>query len=199
MLSPVTDVQGSAADADDGRGRLDRNRALVAQLAADILQRTLRQFGQHMAAVGSGIVDEFVDHQAGIRRDIERAPVQKQKLHGSGGRGVDAFFVHDARADGEHRGRAAGRRTFCRRIDRGRGADLLRHGRRRHGENGRERQDDGFEFPNHGSPQIRSPQNLIKGPALTDRSRYENAATFDVAFRYCSSEANMNWRQIGTS
>jgi hypothetical protein len=25
------------------------------------LQRTLRQFGQHMAAVGSGIVDEFVD------------------------------------------------------------------------------------------------------------------------------------------
>ena len=53
----------TAANADDGGGRLNRDRALVAELAADILQCALRQFGQHVAALGSGIVDELVDHQ----------------------------------------------------------------------------------------------------------------------------------------
>lgn len=42
-------------------------------------------------------------------------------------------------------------------------------------------------------------QNLINGPALIAKSRYENAATFDVAFRYCSSDPKTSFRQIGTS
>src|SRR5262249_51407741 len=49
-------------------------------------------------------------------------------------------------------------------------------------------------FPSHCSP-----QNRINGPALIDRSRYENAATLEAAFRYCSSEPIANWRQIGTA
>src|SRR5215472_7150325 len=68
----------AAADADDGCRRLHRDRALMAELAADILQRALRQFGQHVAAIGSGIVDELVDHQTGIRRNTQGAFVEKQ-------------------------------------------------------------------------------------------------------------------------
>jgi len=116
----------AAADADDGCRRLHRDRALMAELAADILQRALRQFGQHVAAIGSGIVDELVDHQTGIRRNTQGAFVEKQKLYGAGRRGVNAFLVQHARADGERGGRAAGRCGLATGIDRGRGADLLR-------------------------------------------------------------------------
>jgi len=103
----------AAADADDGCRRLHRDRALMAELAADILQRALRQFGQHVAAIGSGIVDQLVDHQTGIRRNTQGAFVEKQKLYGAGRRGVNAFLVQHARADGERGGRAAGRRGLA--------------------------------------------------------------------------------------
>ena len=115
----------------------------MAELAANILQRALRQFGQHVAAIGGGIVDKLVDHQARIRRNAQRAFIEKQKLHGTGRRGVDALLVQHARTHREGGGRAAGRRAFGTGIDRGCGADLLRQSRRQagrgRGDSGRER------------------------------------------------------------
>ena len=50
---------------------------LMAELAANILQRALGQLGKHVAAARRRIVDELVDHQARVRRDIQRAFVEK--------------------------------------------------------------------------------------------------------------------------
>ena len=92
-----------------------------------------------MTAVRRRIVNEFIDHEIGVTRDAQRAFVDKQKLRGPGRRGVDAFVVHYARADRELIRRAAGRRAFAHRVDRRRGADLLRQRRPARDQRGGER------------------------------------------------------------
>jgi len=103
----------------------------MAQLAADEAQRARGQRHQHVAAVGVRIVNIFVDDDVGVRRDAHRRLIGEQQLHGARRRGVDPLLVHDMGADDERRGGAAGRRRFRQRIDRRRGADLLRGGRYR--------------------------------------------------------------------
>src|SRR5262249_11384976 len=92
-IGAMSDGGGAAADADRNRWRLDGDGALMAQLAADILQRALGQSGQHMTAIRRRIVDEVIDHEIGVRLNAQRALVEKQKLRRSRGRRVDAFVV----------------------------------------------------------------------------------------------------------
>src|ERR1700691_3038786 len=42
-------------------------------------------------------------------------------------------------------------------------------------------------------------QNLIDGPAVTERSCIANAATFEWSLRYCTRDARTNFCQIGIS
>ena len=77
------DNGGAAANADGGAGRMTVASPPMAQLTADQPQSALGERHRHVAAAGSRIVDEFVDHDLAVRRDAERASVKKEKLHGS--------------------------------------------------------------------------------------------------------------------
>src|SRR5580704_3233749 len=119
--------------------------------------------------------------------------VEKEKLHGSLRRGLDALLVHDAGADLERGGAAAGRRALALGVDRSRGPHLLGEDRRREQRSASQEERDGlFQF--HAAP-----QNLSVGPALTCRSRMLNTDKFDTIVRYCTRAPKYSWSMSGMS
>ncbi len=62
VAAVVVDDDIAAADADRRDRRLQRGVALLAELAADIAERALRQRRRELARRGVGIEDEFIDH-----------------------------------------------------------------------------------------------------------------------------------------
>ncbi len=92
----------AAADADRVGRRVDDDRPVLADLAADQAQHALAGVDRELAGLGIGIEHELVDGELGIGPDRQRRAVEKEQMGAVVGAGGDELVGLHVDADAQH-------------------------------------------------------------------------------------------------
>ena len=98
-LRSMRDGRDPPANSNRSNRCADGGCALVAELSADKTKRTFGERSRNFARTGGRVIDETIDHKVAVRTDVEGGFVNEQKLNGPLGCRLNAFLVHDPRAD----------------------------------------------------------------------------------------------------
>jgi len=98
-LWSVRDGRDPPANSNRRNRRADCGCTLVAELSADKTKCAFGERGRNFARTGGRVIHETIDHEVAVRTDVEGGFVNEQKLNGPLGSRLNAFLMHDPRAN----------------------------------------------------------------------------------------------------
>jgi len=98
-LRSMRDGRDPPANSNRGDRCADGGCALVAELSADKTKRAFGERSRNFARTGGRVIHETIDHKVAVRTDVEGGFVNEQKLNRPLVSRLNAFLMHDPRAN----------------------------------------------------------------------------------------------------